>query len=247
MLSPVFILSTGRTGTQFFESYINGTSQDALCLHEPKPSRRFKFLSNMLLQERVSVQSVNRIYQHSRRSLFSSLQDKVYIESSNFMFGCIPALNEIYGDIRIIHMVRHPLTYVRSHLGKGFWRGHKRIFARYVPYWLEDLDMAKKEGPVALLAARWVYVNRQIASYQESNPYLRIRFEDLFSGAEKGSSDQLNLIRSFCGLPDLEPEINAEWIRHPKNPSSRTYTLEPDDQQQIYAICGSLMKDFQYS
>ncbi|MCK5066017.1 MAG: sulfotransferase [Bacteroidales bacterium] len=247
MDSPVFILSTGRTGTQFFEDYINQTSDGAVCRHEPWPSRRFKFLSNLYLNQKVSHRLVGRFYQRSRRKLFRTLGNRTYIESSNFIFGCMPSLNEIYNDVRIIHIVRHPVSYVSSHLGKGFWRGHKRFFAKYVPYWLEILDVEDRSDPIQLLAARWNYVNRQIGSYEDSHPYLRIRFEDLFSGEAGVSSDRLNQIREFCGVPPLDRAENALWLQHPKNVSRHKDALQPGEVAFILATCSELMKEYQYT
>ncbi|TFH27087.1 MAG: hypothetical protein E4H10_05005 [Bacteroidia bacterium] len=246
MDSPVFILSTGRTGTQFFEDYFNQTSK-AMCRHEPWPSRRFKFLSNLYLNQKVSPQRVGRIYRNSRKKLFRSLKGRSYIESSNFIFGCMPPLKEMYGEVKIIHIVRHPLSYVSSHLGKGFWKGHKRFFAKHVPYWLETLDVEDRSDPLLLLAARWNYVNTRIASYVDGYPYLRIRFEDLFSEDPGTASRKLNQIREFCGLSPLDPLENEGWLRHPKNVSLRKHMLTSAEAESILTSCSELMKEYQYS
>jgi hypothetical protein len=246
MPSPVFILSTGRTGTQFFEDYFNQTSE-AVCRHEPWPSRRFKFLSNLYLNQKVGSRLVGRIYRNSRKKLFGSLQGRSYIESSNFIFGCMIPLKEIYGEVKIIHIVRHPLSYVSSHLGKGFWKGHKRFFARKVPYWLETLSVEDRSDPIQLLAARWIYVNRQIGSYADGHPYLRIRFEELFSEDPGTASRSLNQIREFCGLPPLDPPENEGWLRHPKNVSPHKQALKPQEAAYILESCSELIKEYHYT
>jgi len=246
MLSPVFILSTGRTGTQFFEDYFNQTSE-AVCRHEPWPSRRFKFLSNLYLNHKVGSQRVGSIYRNSRKKLFGSLQGRSYIESSNFIFGCMTPLKEIYGKVKIIHIVRHPVSYVSSHLGKGFWKGHKRFFASYVPYWLEKLPVEDRSDPIQLLAARWNYVNRQIDSYADGHPYLRIRFEELFSEDAGISSQRLNQIREFCGLTPLDPSENEGWLLHPKNVSRHKQALKPEEVESILESCSELMKEYHYT
>ena len=33
----IFIISTGRTGTNFMESFLNSASDDVFCVHEPQP------------------------------------------------------------------------------------------------------------------------------------------------------------------------------------------------------------------
>lgn len=247
MRSPFFILSTGRTGTQFFEEYINRTSEKACCLHEPKPSRRFKFLSNMLLAGKASDERIVRAYLSARKRLSTKIGDRQYIESSNFMFGCIPALNHHFDNIGVIHIIRHPVTYVRSHLNHGFWKGHKRFFAKHVPYWIEKVDPAYRRDPVDLLAARWNLVNRQVASYKKSNRYLRITFEDLFSPDPFTSVYQLDRVREFCDLEPLEPEVSWEWINRPKNVSRGKETLSDPDTRRILQITALTRETFGYT
>lgn len=242
----VFILSTGRTGTQFFEDYINGTTDRALCRHEPHPSRRFKFLSNMYLTGRVSGERIARIYGRSRNKLLRKAGDRIYIESSNFMFGCIPALNRVYPDIRVIHIVRHPVTYVVSHLNKGFWRGHKRFFARHVPYWLETLELKDPRNPVEVLSGRYNLVNRQIASYAGTNPYLRLTFEELFAGRNGTGPGALNRVREFCGIDPLTEEENRRWLERPKNRSPRSHRLSGEEVAWIEQNNADLMKEYGY-
>lgn len=246
MLSPVFILSTGRTGTQFFEDYINATSDLSFCRHEPAPSRRFKFLSNLYLNGKVGSNFIVSAYLRSRKRLFNRHQGQTYIESSNFMFGCIPSLNTHYEDIRIIHIVRHPVSYVKSHLNHGFWKGHKKFFAKFVPYWLETLELSRPADPVEVLSSRWNYVNRQIQTYSKSNAYLLVKFEELFSGDVERSSAELNKIRTFCGLEALDSQENARWLQKPKNPSKRQQSLSEEQVDLILKNTGSLRKEYGY-
>lgn len=247
MVSPAFILSTGRTGTKFFEEYLNQTSHETLCKHEPRPSRRFKFLSNLYLNQQASNSRIIKTYLYSRRSIFKKKGIKVYIESSNFIFGCIPSLNEWYDDIRIIHIVRHPVGYVKSHLNHGFWRGHKRFFARYVPYWLEKMEVSKKAGPIELLSARWNFVNRQINSYSNTNKYMLVKFEDLFSSEPHVASDKLNDIRQFIGLQSLEKAENKRWLEKPKNYSKRNHDLNPAEIDLIMKNTKQGLKEYGYN
>lgn len=124
--SLAFILSTGRTGTQFFESYLTETSP-YLCLHEPKPSRRFKFMSNMLLDKKIKPETICKQFTKHRQTMFEQAGEQMYVESNNFFFGCIPAINTCFEDVKVLHIIRHPESYVKSHLNHGFWTGHKKF------------------------------------------------------------------------------------------------------------------------
>jgi len=250
----VFILSTGRTGTQFFEEYITATSGEAFCLHEPPPSRRFKFYSNMYLAGRISDKKIVGQFLKCRKNILRRFPGMRYIESSNFMFGCIPSLNTHFEDIGVIHITRHPESYVKSHLGHGFWNGHKKFFAKHVPYWLEKLEVEDRNNPVELLAARWVMVNRKVASYADTNPYLRIQFEELFSSpgsvdTANGASGvaEINRIRAFCGIEEADPEETLKWIGKPKNISSRKTRLSDADRETISQVTAEAASEFGYS
>jgi len=246
MNSPIFILSTGRTGTQFFEDYINQTSNKALCKHEPRPSWRFKFLSNMYLNNKISGKTITTIYRFSRKSLFNDINSKIYIESSNFIFGCINALNEYYNNIKIIHIIRHPVTYIESHLNHGFWKGHKKIFAKYIPFWLERINIQNHSNPVHILSERWNYVNTQISLYRETNKYTLVKFEDLFSENRKLASETLNGVRKFCSLNPVDITVNLKWLEKPKNYSRNKFIMDEKDKNYIYKNNKSIMLSFNY-
>ncbi|MEJ2051804.1 MAG: hypothetical protein P8Y60_18590, partial [Calditrichota bacterium] len=84
------ILSTGRTGTKFLEEYINHTFVFGFCVHEPKPSRIFKLLSNLRDQKIISDRFIANYYVR-RREQYLSLE-KQYIESNPFMFNCAQSI-----------------------------------------------------------------------------------------------------------------------------------------------------------
>jgi len=219
MKDITLILSTGRTGTQFFETYLSETSENTVCLHEPKPSRRFKFYSNKYLDGQPIEKKINNLFFNTRPKFIQSFSNNVrYVESNNFLFGCVPALNLHQENIKVIHIVRDPLTYVQSHINHGFWIGYKKWFAKNT-IWLENLETKKSNDPVLILLDRWQYVNRIISKYQKTNPYLLIRFEDLFINQEKTGSNLLNEIREFIGIDCLTEEENLRWLSRPKNQS----------------------------
>jgi hypothetical protein len=216
-----FILSTGRTGTQFFAKYLTQTCNNVLCLHEPPPSRRFKWYSNYYLTNRLSPEFVAGEFLKTRRKILTNFSEKEYIESSNMIFGCMKPIASEMETVKVIHIIRHPLTYIRSHLNKGFWSGIKRFTARNIPGWVEfvDNDIRKSNDPVLILAARWMYVNRVIENYQKDFPYLNFRFEDLFVKPGEKSLQSLNQIRNFVGCDNLKDEENLEWLAKPSNQS----------------------------
>jgi hypothetical protein len=243
-----FILSTGRTGTHFFENYINSTCPEYVCLHEPHPSRRFKIFSNMYLQGRISEKFVYKRYVKARKKYFKKYQNISYVESNNFMFGCIPALSRYLPELHVLHIVRNPFEYIMSHLNHGFWSGKKKIVAKYVPYWLEDIESGR--DPVRLLANRWFYVNECISGYATFTKYLRVRFEDLFLGDEEKTSDTINKVRCFLGCSGLSVSENNNYIKKPSNASrasKQADVLNSENIAYVNARLGVTMKNFGYT
>ena len=218
-----FILSTGRTGTQFFSNYLNQTCEGLLCLHEPFPSRRFKWYSNFYLNGKLSKKFIARQYLAKRKSILRNERIDQYVESSNFLFGCVEPINETIEALKVIHITRHPLTYTVSHLNKGFWSGVKGFTARHIPGWLESIDKEIKSSrdPIMILLARWIYVNEVISSYQNTNAYLSLRFEDIFDRKASDPANELNRTRIFLGCAELPGDQQQEWLKVTANKSTK--------------------------
>jgi len=232
MKNIAFILSTGRTGTKFFENYINSTSKLAFCLHEPKPSWRFKYLSNMYLKGFISKNIICEVYKKSRKNIFKRLNNKIFIESSNFAFGCIPALNTCIGSIKILHIIRRPETYIQSHLNHGFWKGYKKNAAKYFPFWIENIK--KTNNPIEILCRRWIYVNNVIASYSKSNPYLQVQFESIFSLNRTVWAKEINKIRDFFQIEIIADKTNISFLNRPANISNTSNKYILNEQDKIF-------------
>lgn len=218
-----FILSTGRTGTQFFSNYLTESCSQILCLHEPRPSRRFKWYSNFYLINKIRPDFIARQYLRKRKSILSRSDFSHYAESSNFIFGCIPAIATVVPDISVIHIVRNPVSYIQSHLNKGFWSGIKGFTAKNIPGWLEFIDPEIKHSgdPVLILAARWIYVNSVINAYHEKYPSLFLRFEDIFGKDRDAGIKSLDTVRDFLECPPLDHSEQSLWLEKSANRSKK--------------------------
>ena len=221
-----FILSTGRTGTQFFAKYLTDSCKNIICLHEPHPTRRYKWFSNFYLTGKISSRFIATQFLKDRKRILQQLEGQEYVESNNMIFGCISPLRTAFETVKVIHIIRHPVTYIISHLNKGFWNGIKGFTARNIPGWVEfvDKDIRKSNDPVLILAARWIYVNRIIQNYQHDFSYLCVRFEDLFVNPDEKSFQSLNEIRRFLNCENLEDNDNMKWLSKPANQSKKKFS-----------------------
>ncbi len=204
----VIVLSTGRTGTMALAQYFQDCYGDVTALHEPRPSRRLRLVSNRYLCGQINREKLIEAFARRRRKLFARIDTPVYIEANNFLHGFLDAFDELFDSPRIVHVVRDPRTFIRSWINFGVFRGRKGLAVRYMPYWLlkpELLDRGasrrwKDMSPYEKLAWYWTAINSELNRGESlfGERYLRLRFEDLFAGAGE----------SLCDL--------AEWIALPR-------------------------------
>ncbi|MDJ0802306.1 MAG: sulfotransferase domain-containing protein [Desulfobacterales bacterium] len=245
------ITSTGRTGTQFFEYFINSNTVDAVCKHEPRPSRRFKLYSNLYLDGKISKDFIARQYCQARSRLWEKMKCPNYVESSNFLFGCIPALRRIAVDLKIVHVVREPKAYILSHLNHRFWQGRKKIVAKYLPYWREpfDLDPHDRNNPIRILADRWVFVNETIGRYTDRGNCMRVKFEELFSPDQSIACNTISAVADFLELTINDHTKTAALLREKKNVSPKRYRdgdITPADEVYIQEKCKKMNQLYEF-
>lgn len=204
--SITLLVSTGRTGTKAMAHYFDTIYEDIRGLHEPFPSRGLRCASNRYLCGRLKRSDLAQILFQSRRKLFGSITESIYVEANPFLHGCLDVFDELFGQPRVIHVVRDPRAYIRSYLNFGAFRGIKRIAADWYPYWMLKPDFYEKPpkkrwksmNELERIAWRWCAINEELNRGEElfGGRYLRIRFEDLFSTDPKH-------VRKLCDLLEV--------------------------------------------
>jgi hypothetical protein len=124
-----FIVSTGRTGTHFFESFFNGNFPDVLCLHEAKPDG-FD-IGIRKIREKLDTEKIVNCLRSSRVGILPRLRKrhaKVYVESNSFFSLLIPELRKAFPTSRFLWIVRNPKTYVVSAYNKSPVGDNKMFF-----------------------------------------------------------------------------------------------------------------------
>ncbi|MCK5342933.1 MAG: sulfotransferase, partial [Candidatus Heimdallarchaeota archaeon] len=193
------------------------------------------------------------IYQPLRKT---QIQNRKYIDSNNHLYAIAVLWPELYPNLKIIHIVRDPRTYIRSHL--NWSRGRfKSFIANYLtPFWqptaylLKDMRLSEwiKLSKIERFAWIWNYKNNLIAQISKSQtPYLCIRFEDLFENPHP--QEIFNHMLDFIDLPEcdqvekyFQTSINASKKR--KIPSWKQW---PDELcRSILRLCSEGMELFGY-
>jgi len=115
---PVFILSTGRTGTQFL-ALLFQDSKVIEAHHEAFPN--LQYFSNFAYHSQKKKGTLEKIIDTARVELMleSYIKDKIYVESNQCLTFYAYALMKLYKNSKFVHIVRHPGDFVRSGIRKG--------------------------------------------------------------------------------------------------------------------------------
>jgi hypothetical protein len=225
----VVVLSTGRTGTQALAHYFNTCYDHVTALHEPKPTRHFRMMSNRAMTGKLSREAAVRALVRSRRRLMEKITRPVYIESNWYLYGFLEALKDVFGRPKILHVVRDPRTFIPSYINYGTFSGLKKIAAEFLPYWYlkpeqYEKNPAKRWNEMSepeRLAWHWHIVNREIDRGAEmyGEDYLLLKYEDLFpregkapageEATERALPPGLARLLDWIGLPPNEKLIQA--------------------------------------
>lgn len=249
------IVSTGRTATQALAHYLDSCYPQICALHEPKPSRFLRLVSNRFLSGNISKERALEIFLRKRTKLFRSLQQPLYIESSNFLHGFAAILNSIFPSYKVIHVVRDPRTYVPSILNHGTLRGLKGLAARYCPYWYMKPELLEKSPEkrwdemqdYEKLIWNWRFINsvlNECESVLGAN-YLRLRFEDMF----KAENPSILTLVEWLGL-----EKRNDLLQRAKNKLNKSrlavcpkWEEWPSEWKELLlSHCGDLMRMYGY-
>lgn len=138
----VFIVSTGRTGTQFLAKNLGKMIHSSQVFHEPgtpwitRPEEwpelikqyglfhltlgqlrsdmsMFK-LSTELIRGNLSIEDAKVNLLEMRESLINNINEKIYIEASGHLFGAVEILNEVIPSSKFIFIIRDPRDWVKS-------------------------------------------------------------------------------------------------------------------------------------
>lgn len=181
----LFVLSTGRTGTQSLTHLLN-LSPEITAFHEPEP---------LLLEESLAAyptlqsnpEALQAVFLNGRRRLLQDAthRGRIYAEMSNRMTYFAPVIAQLLPNARFLHLYRHPADVVRSGMRRGWYDHHKLDRYRITP---TAGDPAAAEwadwDPFSKICWYWSAVNdfaTRFSNQISPDRFLAVRFEDLFA------------------------------------------------------------------
>lgn len=212
----ILFVSTGRTGTVSIAETFLRYYPDIKSAHEPFGSRALRIIGNLYASDRIKFATAAvaiRTTHGLRRRLRGN---RILIESNPHLSCLIPIISNLYPETVIIHVVRHPIDFVRSYINHGAFNGIKGFMGNRIPFWFlrpEHVGHSiwppwNKMNPVEASAWRWSIHNRIIENdcVKFTNVHTLVRYEDLF----QENSQEWSRIASVCGLDTSSRDIHEK-------------------------------------
>ncbi len=264
-ICPIFIISTGRTGTHFFTHYFNNNFNNIYAVHEPE--KDVFDLNNSFLKNEITQRRAGKMYKEFRSEIYTYLKDNGitnYVESNNNLSYLIPVLRNEFKNYKIIYIKRDGRDTVRSMFSKttkGKWVGEVPIISdkdprnRLKPTFLKNDPYADKWDKMDRFEKIcWVWSRKDGLIYDQvinDNNAAIFRFEDLFVNKQ---SSEWNKMIDFLGLSDnLINEDHIAYIKKKKSNQTKMYELPKwnewtkDRQRQFLNIAGEHMFKLGYA
>lgn len=173
----VFVLSTGRTGTETLAHLLN-LSRDFFAYHEPKPDLYSLSKISYELEDQINNNpDFERLLKTSLISLRGNLWNESlscgrgYAETSPQVTFLAPMFQKLIPDAFFIHLVRDPKYVIRSGMRRGWYSDHPYDEYRVQPR--KDSHFFNKWEEFSALeknAWLWAETNQWISNFFSSLP-----------------------------------------------------------------------------
>ncbi len=200
----VFIVSAGRTGTQFFGTQLGRIIDDCVSAHEPDryagfsratwdSIRHFGFrqvvvqrilrrsgirhLTQQYLAGRLTDQQATRSIHEQRDHYLRKQRASLVVESYYQWYGLLPCLRQAYPRCRIVGIVRDPRAWVMSLQHRKLKHALGRFARRLTPELAGDEEhLARWQAMNAFerYCWEWKTINEHIVSSVNEDPLARL-------------------------------------------------------------------------
>lgn len=231
-LNTCIIVSTGRTGTMFFEDFFNTNFDGVKALHEPHPD--LFSLGTISIRQKWKSRKIKRNLKYSRYNIYKQLikeQQHTYIESNNNIVLILEDFLKVFPNTKILHIVREPSSYIMSAFSKKHTKTQYAIFDEKDPRkrlaatdYINDplLDEWPKFDRFKKICWTWKKYNDLIEENASSSHYKLIKYEDVFS--ETYGKKTIEDVISFFNIKanqKISDDQLYEKLKERKNQSSK--------------------------
>ena len=234
--APVFVLSTGRTGTKLISNLL-AINKTLKVYHRPHPElepfSRFAFAHGS--QEEVQRQFLGARYEVIRNT---HLLGKVYVETNNRISFYCAAINALFPASRFIHLVRDPLTFIQSAWSRNWLSGNSiHDEGRFLKEEWDQIPQLER------IVRFWLETNLMIHNFTSSIDQFRVL--NLSSDQLYNDLEKLTEVHQFID-PNFQAPVNTLKNLQSKKvnaqPAHRKKSLSPDQISFIHEV----LSQYQY-
>ncbi len=240
-----YILSAGRTGTVFLESFLNTHCANVTAIHEPPPSRQHLMLANLRNDWGIGG-SLLAWHFHKSRLARLGRETAAYVEINPHLCPLTDLLPDPGRDLCVVHMVREPASWAASMLGfkaSASFRCVIDFIPFATPYPSPRPDGWRNASFAEKVLWRWQWCNSQILKLKDLTPhYCLIRYEDLFADPAR----RAEALRTILATLGLGFEVNAGNAAFSERHNPAASEAVPPDRATVKRICGDLAQKLGY-
>jgi len=251
MLPPIFLVSTGRTGTRFFSGFFQEYAEGVASHHTSDFTRLVNVVGNMRYLGLAPMPLVRLLWRALKVPVIRA-EKRRYLECNPYYYNILDLVWESFPEARVVHVIRHPRTFVQSHIKWERQRWMSRIANQLVPFWgpvgyheqLLGLG-GNTQQRIRYYAKVWRHKNEAILRAIEGDPRaITYRFEDLF--ATDGGPVRLVELLTWLGLT-LTRQVGDDALARRRNETtSRPLAWDTACDDAIRLECAPLMEAFGY-
>lgn len=223
---PVFILNTGRSGSQFLQNVFQ-LSSHCVAYHEAFPN--LMYLSNFAYQNVSNDELLKYIFLSARLEMMleACVQQKIFVETNHCLTFYAYQIAHLMKNAKFVHIIRHPASFVRSGIMKG-WHKNDTIWETGRVK-LNDAERWENMNQIERLSWTWNATHQFIEDFKKTISVERIhslKIEDLIK-----DTDKVKQLIQFAGGDAIE-EASIKKIQSKKV----NQVKKDDDPSNLYKL-----------
>lgn len=233
----IFVLSTGRVGTQTLARILTQSSK-TIGFHEPTPKLYSLSKEAFYNSEEERIEIASEAYNLLRKDhlKFATLLNKRYVETSpqNTFLG--PAIKKLLPNSKFIHLIRKPEDVILSGINRGWYSGHNYDKFRILPktdsvFFDKWKSFSQLEKNVWLWTETNNWIKKFVSKLPEGDSFL-LHSEKMFNN-EKGFEE----LFSVFGIDNIKvgsiKKILAKKLNKNSSHQVETITISSIDEELL--------------
>lgn len=245
--NPIFFLSTGRCGTEWFTHLVKRDKRTAV-FHDPVPSLSVqnKFIHQLFTEkDKKATETATQILFAGREPYlrYAYKAERRYVETNNHITFFAHALTELFPSAKFVHLYRHPGDFVTSGLNRGWFGANSDATEKIIVP--ADKSEWKEYSEIEKIAWVWNETNAFIENFK-----MKYKNQVYAYDFTKRNPEEIERLIDFLDL-SIPSDFVHKSLRIKRNvqkehqfPPYKSWSEK--DKNKLKVICGELSSKYQY-